>query len=213
MVKLSDMQSDPKQVIFWIVFGAIITLWFANVVLFALYIDEPLASILAFTPGILGVGILLKYELSPEECYFKIRPISYKGLVVYIAMLTLMIPVVYTGFRTRTTGGLDWIQALVYAPVSGIPQELFFRSTLFPLLIRGLGGRVWPAMVIDSVLFALYHVGMFFVAPQWAAVSALIITFIAGLGWTWQVQHDRTVYWAMLHHSCLQIILRLFVWT
>ncbi len=213
MVKLTDMQSQPERIKFRVLFGLIILLWIASVVLFALYLDEPLASFLAFTPGILGVGILYGYGFNPDECYLIMRPISRKGLVIYIAMLALMIPVVYTGLQARTFAGLDLIQILVYAPASGIAQELFFRSVLLPVLICALSSKVWLAIIIDSILFALYHTGMFAVAPLWAAVSALLITFMAGLGWSWHVQRDRTVYWAMLHHSCLQIILRLFVWT
>ena len=53
---------------------------------------------------------------------------------------------------------------------------------------------------------------MFLVAPFEVAISALVVTFVIGMDWGWQVQHDRTMIWSMLHHSLLQMILRLFAW-
>jgi hypothetical protein len=96
-------------------------------------------------------------------------------------------------------------------PASGIAQVLYFRSALLPALERGLGQRDW-ALGISALMFSLFHAGMFTVAPVGAALAGLGVTFAVGIGWGWQVQQDRTVVWAMLHHSILQMILRLFVW-
>ena len=126
-------------------------------------------------------------------------------------MIVPMIPVVYIGLAEFEFVTWDWISMLVYAPASGIAQELYFRSSLLPILERALGRRFYGLMVC-SLLFSLFHVGMFAVAPAGAALSALVVTFTIGMGWGWQVQRDRTVIWAMFHHSVLQMVLRLFAW-
>ena len=128
-----------------------------------------------------------------------------------MALFIPMIPVILTGLHESGWASWDWVTAFVYAPASGIAQELYFRSALLPTFERALGRR-YLALIISSLLFSLFHVGMFKVAPVGAAFSALGVTFVVGLGWGWQVQRDRTVLWAMIHHSLLQIILRMFTW-
>jgi membrane protease YdiL (CAAX protease family) len=68
------------------------------------------------------------------------------------------------------------------------------------------------ALGLQALIFAVYHIGMFRVAPTGAVISAIFVTFLAGIGWGWQVKRDGTVIWAMIHHTLLQIILKLFVW-
>jgi membrane protease YdiL (CAAX protease family) len=128
-----------------------------------------------------------------------------------VALFLPMVPVVISGFLQAGWAGWDWHQALLYAPASGVSQELYFRAALLPALERLLV-RPRHALLVSSLMFSLFHAGMFTVAPPGAAVSALLVTFLAGLGWGWQVQRDRTVIWAMLHHALLQLILRLFAW-
>ena len=131
---------------------------------------------------------------------------------MYATMLLLMAPVVLTGYQSTSWAGWSWVVMLIYAPASGIAQELYFRSTLLPALMKVFTGRGLLALSISSLMFALYHLSMFLVAPAGVAVSAMVVTFLAGMGWGWQVGRDKTVFWAMAHHALLQMVLRVFVW-
>lgn len=203
--------SPDQKLSFRVTLGMIVFLWIVNLVLFALYLEEPYASVIGFLPGILGVILLLMSGFKREDCYLRFSWISWVGLGVYVLMLSLMIPVVLTGIKSVNWVGWNWVM-MIYAPASAISQELFFRSTLLPALRRAFLDRAFLALIISSLMFALYHMGMFLVAPVGVAAGALVVTFIAGMGWGWQVGRDRTVLWAMVHHTLLQMILRGFVW-
>jgi hypothetical protein len=185
--------------------------WLGFSALFILYLPEPWASVTSFVPGIVAVGALSLSGTSRQACYLQFNKLSRQGMIVLTAMFIPMIPVVLVGFAQAGWSGWDWMIALVYAPASGIAQELYFRSALLPALEVALGHRS-QALVVTSALFSLFHAGMFTVAPAGAALSALVVTFVVGIGWGWQVQRDQTVIWGMLHHSILQMILRLFAW-
>ncbi len=193
------------------VLALLLLMWLVYTGLFVLYLPEPYASMVGFIPGLVGVGALLAAGFSTKAYYLDLSALSSKGLMVLLLLFVPMIPVVLAGFQQAGWGGWDWVTALVYAPASGIAQELYFRSALLPGLERALGQR-GLALWLSSILFSLFHVGMFSVAPFWGAVAGLMVTFVVGLGWGWQVQHDRSVVWAMAHHSLLQIVLRLFAW-
>lgn len=212
LAALSDVISFNQKLSFRIALWMVILLWMVNVFLFAFYLEEPFASVIGILPGTLGIIILLLSGFKREDCYLRFGWISWVGLGIYILMLTLMVPVVLTGIHSVKWVGWDWVMMLIYAPASGIAQELYFRSTLLPALRRAFTGRIFLALTTNSLMFALYHAGMFLVAPVGVAAGALILTFLAGLGWGWQVGQDKTVLWAMVHHSLLQMILRVFAW-
>lgn len=44
-------------------------------------------------------------------------------------------------------------------------QELLFRAALLPVLLRALGGRPWPALLVQTGLFAVWHGGAFLAVP------------------------------------------------
>lgn len=212
MAAHSDVISFDQKLSFRIALWMIILLWMANVFLFALYLEEPFASVFSLLPGALGVIILVLSGFKREDCYLRFGWISWAGLGIYILMLALMVPVVLTGIHSVNWAGWDWVMMLIYAPASGIAQELYFRSTLLPALRRAFTGRIFLALTTSSLMFALYHAGMFLVAPVGVAAGAFVVTFLAGMGWGWQVGQDETVLWAMAHHSLLQMILRVFAW-
>jgi membrane protease YdiL (CAAX protease family) len=212
MISHIDAVSLNQKLSFRIALWMVILLWMANVFLFALYLEEPFTSVIGFLPGLLGVIILSLSGFRRADCYLRFGWISWVSLGIYILMLTLMVPVVLMGIHSVNWAGWDWVMMLIYAPASGIAQELFFRSTLLPALRRAFTGRAFLALIISSLMFALYHAGMFLVAPAGVAAGALVVTFLAGMGWGWQVGRDRTVLWAMVHHTLLQMILRVFAW-
>ncbi len=161
-------------------------------------------ALLSFIPGLLAVGALLAAGLSRQECFLVYKPLSWAGFAVLVGVFVLgqaaVLPV-------SVWQGWNWCAALLLAPASGISQELFFRSALLPVMAILLKGRSTPALLAHAMLFAAWHIGPLFVgAPWWAVLAVLLVAFLAGLGWGWQVQRDGTVVWAMLQHSLFWVV-------
>jgi hypothetical protein len=193
--------------------GIILILGIVYTAHFASYQHGLIYDLLRFVPGLLGVCVLFAAGFTTKTCYLRMAPLSMQGFLVYIAMLVLMTPVVVTGVKTGGWAGIDLRLILIDAPVDAIAQELYFRAALLPALLLAMPRAPRLALGLQALIFAVYHVGMFRVAPAGAAVSAMLVTFLAGIGWGWQVKRDGTVIWAMVHHTLLQIILKLFVWS
>lgn len=188
--------------------GVVILLWAGYSALQTLYVlgrvSEAASALLGFLPGLLAVGLLLAAGWFRQECFLVARRLSWPGLAVLAAIFVLGLAAVLPVSEWQ---GWSWTAALVYAPASGISQELFFRAALLPALQRMLGGRPGLASVVHSILFSLWHVGPLFLgAPIWAVLAVMLVAFLAGLGWGWQVQRDRTVLWAMLQHSLFWVV-------
>jgi len=188
--------------------GLVVLLWLAYTALQTLFVmqhlSEALAAILGFIPGILGVSALLVAGLTPGDCHLRVAPLSRMGLAVLAAVFFFALAAILP-FGVWT--GWNWIAAFVYAPASGISQELFFRAALLPAIMVTFKNRPFLALVLHSALFGLWHIGPLFVgAPLWAVVAILFVPFLLGIGWGWQVQWDKTVVWAMVQHSLIWII-------
>jgi membrane protease YdiL (CAAX protease family) len=168
------------------------------------YFGDLASALLGFIPGLLGLGLLLTAGLSRQQCFLVIRPLSRVGFAVlgavFLFALAAILPV-------SVWQGWSWQAALVYAPASGISQELFFRSVLLPTMQRVLKRRDRSALIAHSMLFGLWHIGPLFLgAPLWAVLLVMLVPFLSGLGWGWQVMRDRTVVWAMVQHSLIWVI-------
>ncbi len=186
-----------------------IVLWLAYVVVYTWHPGDALAAVLEFLPGILGVGLFIAAGFRPEDCYLRLAPISRTGLAMLAAFFLFLIPILLTG----QWSGWNWASALVYAPASGIAQELFFRATLLPLFMNAFRERTLLAVSLHSVLFALWHGPLAFrTAPLPGAIAVVVVTFLGGVIWGWQAQHDRTVAWTMTHHTLYLMVMSLFVW-
>ena len=192
--------------------GIILLLGFAYVVHFASYQHGLIYELLRFVPGLLGVCVLLASGFTTKTCYLQFALISKQGIVIYVVMFLLMAPVVITGLQAGGWVGIDWRLIFIDAPIDAIAQELYFRAALLPALILAIPRMPRLALGLHAIIFAFYHIGMFRVAPTGAVVFAMLLTFLVGLGWGWQVKRDSTVIWAMIHHTLLQIILKLFAW-
>jgi membrane protease YdiL (CAAX protease family) len=166
--------------------------------------SEAASAILGFVPGVLAVGVLLAAGVSREDCFLRWGRLSRQGLAVLAAVFVFALAAVLPVAEWR---GWSWLQALVYAPASGVSQELFFRAALLPALRLLLPKRARLALILHSVLFGLWHIGPLFLgAPMWAVVAIMLVPFLSGLGWGWQVGRDGTVVWAMLQHSLIWVV-------
>jgi hypothetical protein len=191
--------------------AVVILMWAALTWLFAQYLPQPLAALEALLPGLIAVGALLSAGLTLDDCYLRAGAISRRGLAALVAVLPIGVIVSLSGTQTGWVGW-RWLPVLVYAPLDAVSQELFFRAALLPALDTAYPGRPRLALVTHAVFFALYHVGMFKTAPLGVALAAMLLTFLAGLGWGWQTRHDRTVVWAMGEHALFLMANALFAW-
>ena len=186
----------------------VLFLWLTCTVLQTLAVlqrlSEPLYAVIGFLPGILGVGALLAAGFSRETCYLRMAPLSRQGLAMLAAVFVFALAAILPFGVWR---GWDWIAAFVYAPASGIAQELFFRSALLPAILARFKKRATLALVLHAALFGLWHIGPLFLGTPAPIVAAImLVPFLSGLGWGWQVKRDRTVVWAMIQHSLIWVV-------
>jgi membrane protease YdiL (CAAX protease family) len=187
----------------------ILLIWLAYTILYTLHPSDALAALLELVPGVLAVTLLVVAGLPLQECYLRPAPISRTGLVLLAVSLLFMPCIWLTGRWT----GWNGMAALVYAPASGIAQELFFRAALLPVLLVTFKQKPLLALLLHSLLFALWHVpNAYRTAPLWGVIGVVGVTFVCGLLWGKQVQRDRTVIWLMGYHSLLLIANSFFTW-
>lgn len=172
--------------------------------------SEPILSILAFIPGIISIVALSASGMSLTDLYLHFRRISLPGLIMLAATTVLLLPIL--GSSTVMTGW-KWLPALVYAPASGIAQEIYFRGSLLPAIEQALHGKKVAALLLHALLFVGYHFRTFRSVPSIPiAILISIVLFAAGCGWAWQVQKDRTVVWAIVQHSLFLMLMSMFEW-
>jgi membrane protease YdiL (CAAX protease family) len=205
---LPTCQVSKRSIQPTIAVGLVVLLWIGYTALQTLSVvgrmGAPAAALLGFLPGILGVGVLLVAGFSCEDCSLQIMPLSRRGFAVLAAVFVFALAAI---LPAGVWQGWSWVAALVYAPAGGIAQELFFRAALLPAVEWVLNRRSGLALILHSVLFGLWHIGPLFVgAPVWAVIAVVIVPFLSGIGWGWQVRHDRTVLWAMVQHSLIWVI-------
>lgn len=188
--------------------GAVGLLWMGYTALQTLFVvgrvPEPWSAVLGFVPGIAGIAALRAAGFSWAQLFLRVASPSRGGLAVLAAILVFALAAI---LPFGVWQGWNWTAALVYAPASGVSQELFFRAVLLPVLLLTLTHRPRLALILHSALFGLWHIGPFFVgAPIWAAFAVVLVPFVCGIGWGWQVKHDRTVLWAIVQHSLIWVI-------
>lgn len=171
---------------------------------------EPALSILAFIPGVTSIVALFASGMSRTELYLLPAKASVLGLVVLAATTLLLLPILISSSGWT---GWHWLPGLVYAPASGIAQEIYFRASLLPSLERILHGKKVFAILLQSVIFVGYHFRTFRSVPSFSiAILVASVLFAAGCGWAWQVQKDRTVFWAIAQHSLFLMLMSMFEW-
>lgn len=188
--------------------GAVVLLWMGYTALQTLFVvgwvPEPWSAVLGFVPGIAGVVALRAAGFPRAQLFLRVAPLSRGGFAVLAAIFVFGLAAI---LPFGVWQGWNWPAALVYGPASGVSQELFFRAVLLPALLLALRERSHLALILHAALFGLWHIGPFFVgAPIWAAFAVVLVPFVSGIGWGWQVNHDGTVLWAMAQHSLIWVI-------
>ena len=183
--------------VLWAGYSALQTLFVVGVV------RELWSAVLGLVPGFLGVLVLLRAGVSRQECFLAVRPLSWGGFGVLAAIFVLGLAAVLPVSRWT---GWYW-GALLLAPASGISQELFFRAALLPAMRMVFKNHQAAAQIIHALLFGLWHIGPLFLgAPLWGVAAVVAVAVVSGIGWGWQVTHDRTVLWAVVQHTLFWIV-------
>lgn len=122
---LSLREQKPKWAAWVMLF-----LWMVYTIIYTLPFEKNLEALLEAVVGALGVGVLLAMGFNRQELFLQLKPLSKGGLVALgLATLALAGPL-----ATSSWVGVRWLSLLVYAPLSGITQELFFRASLLPTI-------------------------------------------------------------------------------
>jgi len=171
---------------------------------------EPRFSILAFIPGTVSLIALFAAGLTRADTNLRLARLSWPGAATLAVVTVLLLPILGS---STSWNGWRWLPALVYAPASGIAQELYFRSSLLPVMERAFPGRKTVALLVHSVIFVGFHYPTFLALPSIGlGLIVALVLFAAGCGWGWQVQRDRTVVWAMVQHSLFLVLMSMFGW-
>ncbi len=187
----------------------VLLLWLLYTFIYAAQPGNNPLAFLEFIPGVLAVALLLRAGLTPGDCYLQPRPLSGRGALLLGISLLLMPAMWLTGRWV----GWDWAGALVYAPASGVSQELFFRASLLPVLLARLPQRSNLATILQALLFSAWHVPRASIsAPIGGIIAIALVTFACGILWAKQVQRDRTVFWLMGYHSAILFVNSFFMW-
>ena len=171
---------------------------------------ESTQSLLAFLPGGLSLAALFGSGATRKGLYLQLAPLSRSGGIALGITTILLLPILASSSAFL---GWRWLPALVYAPASGIAQELYFRSALLGGLQRGMPGRRTAVLLVHSLVFLGFHLRTFLSLPSFGiGVLVALVLFSAGCGWGWQVQRDRTIVWASMQHSLFLMLMSMFDW-
>jgi membrane protease YdiL (CAAX protease family) len=173
------------------------------------YWRDPVVGVLSLLPGILGVLFLLLIGFTREECFLQFTPLSKKGaLFLALSFVSLAFTIPFGQWI-----GWDWLAGLVYAPLSGLAQELFFRATLLPVLLKMINDKLPPIVpiLVHTILFGIWHIGVFWLAPWWAGILVCLVPALVGILWGWEAQKDKTIAYTVLVHSIVLLINSMFL--
>ena len=143
-----------------------------------------------------ALGFIFKNKINWKNLGFK--PSSLSDGLLGITIFTLL-AFLFAQYSLSTTYIPDWVRdkdPILNLIVSGVIQEIIFRSILFAYLLRF--GFVF-ALVTSSVIFAIIHL----VLPDpW------ILTFLSlfgGLFWAWSFYNHRNIYLLIISHFLVNL--------
>lgn len=189
--------------------AVVLLVWVPYTFYFAASPSGLLGALLGLLPAAVCLPVLRLAGWPSADCFLLRAPLSAKGAVALGLATFLTLPVLASGHWS----GWSTAGVLLYAPISGVSQELYFRSSLLPAVLHLVPGRPSLALAMHAVLFALWHLRMLLAMPLGVAVLAFSVIAAAGVAWGWQTMHDRTVLWAVVQHSAFLGVMALFTFT
>ncbi len=175
-------------------------------------LTEPLNSILSFVPGLLSFAAIIFTKMQPSisQSYLIPRKLSIHGSIALAVVIVCLLPILLS---TSGKVGWHWLPALVYAPASGITQELYFRASLLPAMEGLVHNRKLAAIFLQSTVFVVFHLRTFIsIGANPILAVVVVVLFVAGSAWGYQVQKDRTIIWAVALHGTFLVIMSMFKW-
>lgn len=128
--------------------------WAASTLLAGILPEGP-SDVALFLLAAVAVGALLTAGFDRSTCGLRWAWPSAIGLTVAVGYAALAAPGI---LLAGTFTGLDLPRLLLLAPLSGISQELLFRSTVLPAVVSMTGGRLAIALPLQALLFSGWHV-------------------------------------------------------
>jgi CAAX prenyl protease-like protein len=178
---------------------AVIALWLPYVALNTIFPGPQITYLLAMALAALGLFLLRLSGISLGACYVRVGALSRQGALLLLPMLVVLPAALLVG-RLQPWRPLD---DLVYAPLSALAQELYFRGGLLVALATVCRGRKRMALAVQGALFGLWHLRAFTAVPMLPAAGIIVVTTIAGLLWGLQAQRDRTMLYAAAEHALI----------
>jgi membrane protease YdiL (CAAX protease family) len=188
--------------------GVVAAAWAAGTLLAGITPDG-LYDIILLLLAAGAVGALLAAGFDQASCGLRWSPPSPMGLAVAVSYAALAAPAI---FLSATYTGLDLPHLLLLAPLSGISQELLFRSAVLPALLWATGRRLRVAIPLQALLFAAWHILPALQAPIGGFVAIMVTTFIGGVAWGWSAHRDGTVVWVAAIHVAMLMVMSFFTW-
>jgi membrane protease YdiL (CAAX protease family) len=213
---LKSTDETPSAVPFaiprWLAIAIVLLMGAAYTLLDVLQPSEPIYTILSFMPGLLSFTVIILGRLHPNviESYLIPRKLSLRGGIALVVVALCLLPILLS---PSGKVGWHWIPALVYAPASGIAQELYFRASLLPAMEGLLQKKKFAAIGLHSLVFVAFHLRTFLsIGPNSIMAAVVIVLFVAGFAWGYHAQRDRTTIWAIALHSSFLVIMSMFKW-
>lgn len=189
----------PKTVAAW----GVIALWLPYAALNTIFPGPVVTYGLGMALAILGVALLRLSGVSLREGFVRLAPLSRQGAMLLLVLLPVL-PVAWIAGRLQPWSPLD---DLVYAPASAVAQELYFRASLLIALTLVLRGRKHAALLLQAVLFGLWHLRAFVTVPLAPAAGIILATTVAGAVWGLQTRRDGTMVYAAAQHALFLALL------
>jgi membrane protease YdiL (CAAX protease family) len=170
---------------------------------------DSVVAIISSILCVLAISVLILSGYSLPDCFLEVKKISIKGFFMLFLSIAITLPSMLPFGKYI---GWNWLQGLIYAPISGITQELFFRSTLLPVILILTKEKKYTAIILHTILFGIWHMGIFWIAPWFIGIAVVLVPVLAGFLWAMQTIRDGTVFYAIFTHSLILIISSLFIW-
>lgn len=194
----------------------IIALYFPYVLLYLFEVQYEFVFFIEGLPGIIAILILLTVgKFSKEDLFFRWKKISKVGLMLSILLLGMfalvgLIGIFGLGFGSF--GGFSPLAFLIIAPLSGLTQELYFRSSLQVVFEKNHNLTMRTSNILQTMFFIGWHFRLFLENPNPIVILGLIIGFgFFGILWGYQSRKDGTILYTALIHAVALMLQSLFI--